>query len=92
MFLNSKKDIIIDDYAHHPNEINAVWSALKDLFPYEKKCVIFQPHLYTRTKDFMDEFALVLSQFDRVIFYQFIQQENLPIEGIKSSVLQKIKI
>ena len=89
LVLNSKKDIIIDDYAHHPNEINAVWSALKDLYPYEKKCVIFQPHLYSRTKDFMNEFALALSQFDRVILLPIYPARELPIEGIKSSVLQK---
>ena len=89
LVLNSKKNIIIDDYAHHPNEINAVWSALKDLYPYEKKCVIFQPHLYSRTKDFMNEFALALSQFDRVILLPIYPARELPIEGIKSSVLQK---
>lgn len=89
LVLNSKKDIIIDDYAHHPNEINAVWSALKDLYPYDKKCVIFQPHLYSRTKDFMNEFALALSQFDRVILLPIYPARELPIEGIKSSVLQK---
>ena len=89
LVLNSKKDIIIDDYAHHPNEINAVWSALKDLYPYEKKCVIFQPHLYSRTKDFMNEFALALSQFDRVILLPIYPARELPIEGIRSSVLQK---
>ena len=92
LVLNSKKDIIIDDYAHHPNEINAVWSALKDHFPYEKKCVIFQPHLYSRTKDFMNEFAQALSKFDRVVLMPIYPARELPIKGIKSSVLQsKIK-
>ena len=92
LILNSKKNIIIDDYAHHPNEINAVWNALNDLFPYDKKCVIFQPHLYTRTKDFMDEFAQVLSKFDRVILLPIYPARELPVEGIESSVLQgKIK-
>ena len=90
--VNSKKHIVIDDYAHHPNEINAVWNALKDLFPYEKKCVIFQPHLYSRTKDFMNEFAKVLSKFDRVILLPIYPARELPIEGIESSVLlRKIK-
>ena len=89
LILDSKKHIIIDDYAHHPNEINAVWNALKDLFPYEKKCVIFQPHLYSRTKDFMNEFAKALSKFDRVILLPIYPARELPIEGIKSSVLQR---
>jgi len=89
LVLNSKNDIIIDDYAHHPNEINAVWSALKDLFPYDKKCVIFQPHLYSRTKDFMNEFAKALSKFDRVVLLPIYPARELPIKGIKSSVLQR---
>ena len=87
--VNSKKHIVIDDYAHHPNEINAVWNALKNLFPYEKKCVIFQPHLYSRTRDFMNEFAKALSQFNRVILLPIYPARELPIEGIESSVLQR---
>ena len=89
---NTKKSIIIDDYAHHPNEIIAVWSALKNHFPNDKKCVIFQPHLYSRTKDFMDEFARALSKFDRVILLPIYPAREAPIAGIKSSILQsKIK-
>ena len=92
LILNSKKHIIINDYAHHPNEINAVWSALKDLYPNNKKCVIFQPHLYSRTKDFMNEFAKALSKFDRVVLLPIYPARELPIKGIKSSVLlRKIK-
>tara|TARA_B100000035_G_C20948482_1_gene530854 strand:+ start:58 stop:594 length:537 start_codon:yes stop_codon:yes gene_type:complete len=87
--VNSKKHIVIDDYAHHPNEINAVWNALKNLFPYEKKCVIFQPHLYSRTRDFMNDFAKALSQFNRVILLPIYPARELPIEGIESSVLQR---
>ena len=89
VIVNSKKHIVIDDYAHHPNEINAVWNALKNLFPYEKKCVIFQPHLYSRTRDFMNEFAKALSQFNRVILLPIYPARELPIEGIESSVLQR---
>ena len=89
---NSKKEILIDDYAHHPNEINAVWNALEDIFPYNKKCVIFQPHLYSRTKDFMNEFAEVLSKFDRIVLLPIYPARELPIKGISSSVLKgKIK-
>ncbi len=90
--LNTKKSIIIDDYAHHPNEIIAVWSALKNHFPNEKKCVIFQPHLFSRTKDFMNDFARALSKFDRVILLPIYPAREIPIEGIESSILQiKIK-
>lgn len=86
---NTKKNIIIDDYAHHPNEINAVWSALKNHFPNDKKCVIFQPHLFSRTKDFMDDFARALSKFDRVILLPIYPAREKPIIGIESSILQK---
>ncbi len=89
LILNSKKNIIIDDYAHHPNEIIAVWNTLKDLFPHEEKCVIFQPHLYSRTKDFMNDFANALSKFDRVILLPIYPARETPIDGIKSSVLRK---
>ena len=89
---NLKKDILIDDYAHHPNEINAVWNALEDIFPNYKKCVIFQPHLYSRTKDFMNEFAEVLGKFDRVVLLPIYPARELPIKGISSLVLKgKIK-
>ena len=89
LILYSKKSIIIDDYAHHPNEIIAVWNALKDLFPDDKKCVIFQPHLYSRTRDFMNEFAHALSKFDRIILLPIYPARELPIEGINSRVLQR---
>ena len=59
--------IIIDDYAHHPREIENVLNTLKGFYPEHKNCVIFQPHLFSRTQDFMNEFALVLSEFDEVI-------------------------
>ena len=89
LILNSDKHIIIDDYAHHPNEIIAVWNALENLFPNEKKCVIFQPHLYSRTKDFMNQFAQSLSRFDRVILLPIYAARELPIKGIDSSALKK---
>ncbi len=89
LILNSKKHILIDDYAHHPNEIIAVWMALKNLYPHYKFCVIFQPHLFSRTKDFMNQFAHSLSKFDRVILLPIYPARELPVEGIDSSVLQR---
>lgn len=89
LILNSKKHILIDDYAHHPNEIIAVWKAIKNLYPKYKLCVIFQPHLYSRTKDFMNQFAYALSKFDRIILLPIYPARELPIDGIESSVLKR---
>lgn len=83
--------VLIDDYAHHPTEINAVFSAVKELYPDKKNLAVFQPHLFSRTKDFMDDFAQSLSQFDEVILLDIYPARELPIEGITSEVLlQKI--
>jgi len=83
--------VLIDDYAHHPTEINAVYNAVKELYPDKKNLAVFQPHLFSRTKDFMDDFAQSLSQFDEVILLDIYPARELPIEGITSDVLlQKI--
>lgn len=88
----SENRIYIDDYAHHPTEIKAVYATLDNAYPEREKCVIFQPHLYTRTRDFMDEFALELAQFDRVILLPIYPARELPIAGITAPVLaNKIK-
>lgn len=84
---SSKNKVYIDDYAHHPTEINAVVETLKDAYPNQSKCVIFQPHLYTRTRDFMNGFAAALAQYDRVILLPIYPARELPIEGISSTVL-----
>lgn len=87
LVVESKEHILIDDYAHHPTEIKAVYDTLEDAFPKEKKCVIFQPHLYSRTSDFMDDFARSLSLFERVILIPIYPARERPIEGINSKVL-----
>jgi len=79
--------IIIDDYAHHPREIENVLNTLKGFYPEHKNCVIFQPHLFSRTQDFMNEFALVLSEFDEVILLDIYPARELPISGISAQVL-----
>ena len=79
--------IIIDDYAHHPREIENVLNTLKGFYPEHKNCVIFQPHLFTRTQDFMNEFALVLSEFDEVVLLDIYPARELPISGISAQVL-----
>lgn len=79
--------VLIDDYAHHPTEINAVYKAVKELYPTRKNLVIFQPHLFSRTRDFLEGFAEGLSQFDEVILLDIYPARELPIEGITSGLL-----
>ena len=79
--------VYIDDYAHHPTEIDAVFQALSELYPSQKVLAIFQPHLFSRTKDFGDGFAKSLSQFDEVLLLEIYPARELPIEGITSSWL-----
>ena len=83
--------VYIDDYAHHPTEINAVHQAVRELYPGQKVLAIFQPHLFSRTKDFADDFAQSLAAFDEVILLDIYPARELPIEGITSQwVLNKI--
>lgn len=79
--------VLIDDYAHHPTEINAVYTAVKELYPNKKNVTVFQPHLFSRTRDFLDGFAASLSQFDEVILLDIYPARELPIEGVTSQVL-----
>ena len=85
--------VYIDDYAHHPTEINAVHQAVRELYPNQKVLAVFQPHLFSRTKDFVDDFAKSLSQFDEVLLLDIYPARELPMEGITSAwLLNKIKI
>ncbi|MCC6251259.1 MAG: UDP-N-acetylmuramate--L-alanine ligase [Bacteroidia bacterium] len=88
----SQKDFVyIDDYAHHPEEIKTFVSSVKLLYPNKKITGIFQPHLYTRTRDFAEEFSLSLSLLDEVILLEIYPARELPIEGVSSEMLlQKI--
>ena len=79
--------VYIDDYAHHPTEINAVHQAVRELYPGQKVLAIFQPHLFSRTKDFADDFARSLASFDEVILLDIYPARELPMEGITSSWL-----
>jgi UDP-N-acetylmuramate--alanine ligase len=84
--------VYIDDYAHHPTEINAVHQAVRELYPNQKVLAIFQPHLFSRTKDFADDFAKSLSQFDEILLMDIYPARELPMEGIKSEwLLSKIE-
>ena len=79
--------IVIDDYAHHPSEIKAVLNSIKDKYNNLKAGVIFQPHLFSRTKDLLDDFAKVLSKFDEVYLLEIYPAREEPIEGVSSDVL-----
>jgi UDP-N-acetylmuramate--alanine ligase len=79
--------VYIDDYAHHPTEINAVHQAVRELYPGQKVLAIFQPHLFSRTKDFADDFAKSLSQFDEVVLLDIYPARELPMEGVTSQWL-----
>ncbi len=84
--------VYIDDYAHHPTEINAVHQAVRELYPGKKVLAVFQPHLFSRTKDFADDFAASLSQFDEVLLLDIYPARELPMVGITSQwLLNKIE-
>ena len=90
--LSLPKLIYIDDYAHHPKEIDSLLSAVKSFYPQKFVVGVFQPHLFSRTRDFMDYFAESLSGFDQIFLLPIYPAREAPIEGIDSSVLiQKIK-
>ena len=90
--IKSEDLVYIDDYAHHPTEINAVHQAVRELYPNQKVLAIFQPHLFSRTKDFADDFAKSLSQFDEIILLDIYPARELPMEGITSEwLLSKIE-
>ncbi len=79
--------VYIDDYAHHPREISACIQAARELFPDRKITGIFQPHLYTRTRDFAEDFAESLSQLDEVILLEIYPAREKPIKGVSSHML-----
>ena len=83
--------VLIDDYAHHPTEINAVENSIREMYPNEKVMVVFQPHLFSRTRDFIDDFAVALSKFDEVLLLDIYPARELPIAGVDSDwLLSKI--
>ena len=79
--------VIIDDYAHHPDELKASIRSVRDLYPERRLSVIFQPHLYTRTRDFAPEFAEALSLADQVLLLDIYPARELPIDGVTSQII-----
>lgn len=91
--LKTDKIIYLDDYAHHPEELKASISSIKMLYPDRTICGIFQPHLYSRTRDFCDEFAQSLSLLDELILLDIYAAREKPIEGVSSDIIfEKVKI
>ena len=89
--IDSDDLLYIDDYAHHPSELKAIISSVRSLYPKRKITAIFQPHLYTRTQDFMSDFVAELSRVDHLILLPIYPARELPIEGVTSeALLQKI--
>lgn len=85
--VNTEKISYIDDYAHHPKELSTAISSMRDIFPGRKLTAIFQPHLYTRTKDFADDFAAALSKVDKLILLDIYPAREEPIPGVTSEII-----
>ena len=85
--VNNARYCYIDDYAHHPEEIKSCLSAIRLAFPTRKITLIFQPHLFTRTRDFMEEFAKTLAMADELILLDIYPAREKPLPGISSSTL-----
>ena len=87
--VNSPRLSYIDDYAHHPAELASAISSMRDIFPGRKLTAIFQPHLYTRTRDFAPEFAAALSKVDKLILLDIYPAREEPIPGVTSEIIFK---
>ena len=85
--IKNDRVVMIDDYAHHPEELRALISGAKSLFPSRKCTVIFQPHLFSRTKDLAEGFAEVLDMADEVILLPIYPARELPVEGVSSKMI-----
>jgi UDP-N-acetylmuramate--alanine ligase len=93
VWLNTPKHVYIDDYAHHPEELRASITSVKQMFPDRKVLGIFQPHLYSRTRDFVTGFAESLSLLDELILLDIYPARELPIEGVTSEIIfDKVKL
>jgi len=90
--IKNKDFVFIDDYAHHPTEINAVHDAVYEMHPGKKVVAVFQPHLFSRTKDFAEDFAASLEKFDSILMLDIYPAREQPLEGVTSEwLLSKIK-
>ena len=86
-YVNTPKGVYMDDYAHHPRELAATITSVKQMFPSRKVTAIFQPHLYTRTRDLYEEFAEALNEADEVVLLPIYPARELPIKGITTEII-----
>ena len=86
-YVNTPRQVYMDDYAHHPRELAAALTSVRRMFPGRRVTAVFQPHLYTRTRDFYREFAEALSQADEVLLLPIYPAREEPIEGIASEII-----
>ena len=77
----------IDDYAHHPEELRACLNSVRQLYPNRKLTTVFQPHLYSRTRDFAEGFSEVLANCDELILLDIYPARELPIEGVSAEMI-----
>jgi UDP-N-acetylmuramate--alanine ligase len=85
--IRTEEFVLIDDYAHHPTAINAVVDAVREMYPNKKVMAVFQPHLFSRTNDFIEDFATSLARFDELLLLDIYPARELPIEGVTSEWL-----
>jgi UDP-N-acetylmuramate--alanine ligase len=88
-YINTPRIVYMDDYAHHPEELRAAITSLRGIFPERRITAIFQPHLYTRTRDFAPEFAAALSLADQAVLLPIYPARERPITGVDSELILK---
>ena len=91
-YVNTPQAVYMDDYAHHPRELSATITSVKQMFPSRKVTAIFQPHLYTRTRDLYEEFAEALNEADEVVLLPIYPARELPIEGITTEIIANLVV
>jgi UDP-N-acetylmuramate--alanine ligase len=87
LIYQDEKITYIDDYAHHPTEIEALLNSIREIYPNQRILSIFQPHLFSRTKDLCDDFAKALNLSDEIILLPIYPARELPIEGVSSEII-----
>lgn len=87
LYINTPRQVYVDDYAHHPEELRATITSLKAMFPGRRLTAVFQPHLFTRTRDLADGFAEALSLADQVVLLPIYPAREQPIEGVVSEII-----
>ena len=85
--IKNEATVMVDDYAHHPEELRAFLASVRKLYPEKKLTVVFQPHLFSRTRDFLDNFADILATADELLLMEIYPARELPIAGVTSSAL-----